>query len=90
MRVIFGNLIHTLAPLIETDIPSLKEQKTYLRRCFGELRLQLSLAESFDDVMEVNEDKRTIINICCLEAIVKQYNITDTISQTHHKVQDKS
>ena len=82
MRVAFGNLIHTLAPLIEAGIPSLKELKTYLfRRCFRELRPQLSSAESFDDVMEVVEDKCTIINICCLEAIVKQYNITD--AKTH-------
>ena len=75
MRVAFGKLIHTVAPLIEASIPSLKELKTYLRRCFRELKPQLSLAESFDDVMELVEDKCTIINVCCLEAIVDEYNV---------------
>ena len=77
MRAALGSLIHTVAPLIKAGIPSLEDLKTYLRRCFQELKPQLSSAESFDDVMELVEDKCTIINICCLESIVKQYNITD-------------
>ena len=77
MKVAFGNLIETVAPLIAKVIPSLKELKTYLRRCFRELKPQLSSAESFDDVMELVEEKCTIINICCLEAIVDHYNITE-------------
>ena len=77
MKVAFGNLIETVAPLIAKVIPSLKELKTYLRRCFRELKPQLSSAESFDDVMELVEDKCTIINICCLEAIVDHYNIIE-------------
>ena len=77
MKVTFGNLIETVAPLIAKAIPSLKELKTYLRRCFRELKPQLSSVESFDDVMELVEDKCTIINICCLEAIVDHYNITE-------------
>ena len=67
----------TVSPLIEKAIPSLEELKTYLRKCFRELRPQLSLSKSFDDVMEIVEDKCTIINICCLEAIVDHYNITE-------------
>ena len=81
MRVIFGNLIHAVAPLIEAGIPSLEELKTYLRRCFRELRPQLSVAKSFDDVMDLVQDTCTIINVCCLEAIIDQYNITEA---KHH------
>ena len=77
MKVIFGNLINTVEPLISKVIPSLEELKKYLRRCFRELKPQLLLAESFDDVMELVEDKCTIINVCCLEAIVDHYNITE-------------
>ena len=77
MKVTFGNLIETVVPLIAKAIPSLKELKTYLRRCFRELKPQLSSAKSFDDVMELVEDKCTIINICCLEAIVDHYDITE-------------
>ena len=77
MRVAFGKLIHTVAPLIEAGIPSLKELKTYLRRCFEELEPQLVNAESFDDVIDVVQHSCTIINVCCLEAIVNHYKITE-------------
>ena len=77
MRVKFGNLIEAVEPVIAKGIPSLEELKKYLGRCFRELKPQLSLAESFDDVMELVEDKCTIINVCCLEAIVDHYNITE-------------
>ena len=77
MRVKFGNLIEAVAPLISKGIPSLEELKRYLRRCFPGLKPQLAVAESFDDVMELVEDKCTIINVCCLEAIVDHYNITE-------------
>ena len=77
MKATLGSLIHTVAPLIEAGIPSLEDLKMYLRRCFQELKPQLSSAKSFNDIMELVEDKCTIVNICCLEAIVEQYNITD-------------
>ena len=77
MRVTFGNLLHTVAPIIAKGIPSLQELKAYLRRCFRELKPQLSIAGSFDDVMELVEEKCTIINIVCLEAIINMFNITE-------------
>ena len=45
--------------------------------CFRELRPLLVTAESFNDVIEIVQDKCTIINICCLEDIVDQYDITE-------------
>ena len=80
MTATFGSLIHTVAPLIETGIPSLKDLKMYLRRCFPDLRPQLSIAESFDDVMDLVQDKCTIVNICCLEFVIDYYNITEAKS----------
>ena len=77
MEVTYGTLIMTLSPLIEVAIPSLKNLKMYLHRCFRDLRPQLDIAESFDDVMDIVQDKCTFINVCCLEAIVKHYKITD-------------
>ena len=59
----------------------LKELKKYLRSCFRELKPQLSIAESFDDVMEIVEEKCTIINVACLEAVVDHYNIEE--AKTH-------
>ena len=81
IRVLFGNLIETVAPLIAKGIPSLQTLKRYLQRPFRELKSQLSIAESFDDVMELVEDKCTIINIVYLEAIVDEFNI---IEAKHH------
>ena len=60
-----------MSPLIKTGIPSLEDLKIYLQRCFRDLRPQLATAESFDDVMDLVQNKCTIINVCCLEAIVK-------------------
>ena len=84
----FGNLIETVAPVISAGIPSLQELKLYLHRCFVELKPQLSLATSFDDVMEIVEDKCTVVNICCLEAIINHYNIT--AAEQHVKVFKKT
>ena len=76
MKATFGNLIETVSPLIEAGIPTLKELIRYLWRCFQNLRPQLTTATSFDDVIEFVQDKCTIINVCCLEAIVDHYKIT--------------
>ena len=77
IKVAFGNLIHTVAPLIAKGIPSLQELKTYLRRCFPELKSQLSKVESFDDIMDLVQEKCTIINVACLEAVVECYKIEE-------------
>ena len=87
MKVDLGNLFDIVAPLIEKGIPSLQELKTYLRRCFHELSPRLSIAESFDDVMDIIQDNCSIINISCLEAIVYQFNITEA---KHHITAYKS
>ena len=76
MKVTFGKLIHTVAPLIAESIPSLQELKHFFEDA-RELKPQLSIAESFDDVMELVEDKCTIINIVCLEAIVDTFKISE-------------
>ena len=55
----------------------LEKLKKYLGRCFRELKPQLSIAKSFDDIMEVVEEKCTVVNICCLEAIINYYNIIE-------------
>ena len=60
------------------DVPSpLEKLKKYLGRCFRELKPQLSIAKSFDDVMEVVEEKCTVVNIGYLEAIINHYNIEE-------------
>ena len=81
MRTKLGDLILTVLPLIESAITSkLKELKTFLRMSFQELKPQLAIAESFDDVMDIVREKCTIINIACLEAIINRYKIEEAKS----------
>ena len=80
IKVTFGNFIEAVAPLIEKAIPSMTNLKTYLRRCFRELKPQLNAAESFDEVMDVIEERCTIINISCVEAVIDHYNIEEAKS----------
>ena len=92
MRATFGKLIHTVAPLIKSAIISLpslpepsllenclplEELKLFLKRCFEELKPQLSIAKSFDDIMDIVQEKCTIINIACLETVIDHYNIEE-------------
>ena len=47
-------LAHEVVSL-EMPLPKLEKLKKYLGRCFRELIPQLSIAKSFDDVMEVSQ-----------------------------------
>ena len=62
---------------LEVPLPKLEKLKKYLGRCFRELKPQLSLAESFDDVMEVVKEKCTVVNIGYLETIINHYNVEE-------------
>ena len=64
------------AASLEVSSP-LEKLKKYLGRCFRELKPQLSITNSFDDVMELVEEKCTVVNICCLETIINHYNIVE-------------
>ena len=77
MRQTYSSFLDNVKPYISAGISSLEELKLYLQRHFQELQPQLFIAESFDDVMYLIEDKCTIINVHCVESIVNQYNITD-------------
>ena len=69
----------TVAPLIESAVtlPKFKEFKTFLRMSYPELKPQLSIAESFDDIMDIVRGKCTPVSIACLESIINRYNIKE-------------
>ena len=72
----FGELTDTIVPVIAGGIPSLEEFKTFLVKCFEELKPQLSITESFNDVMKLTIKKKcTVASIDCLETIVDHYKI---------------
>ena len=74
MRLKLGMLFLVVSPLIESAV-AMEELKTFLQMCFPELECDLSTANSYKDIMVVVRKKCTIINIACLEAIVKHYKI---------------
>ena len=72
----FREFTHAILPLIAGSIPSLEEFKTFLGTRFEELKPQLSITKSLDDVMKITiKEKCTLTNIDCLETIVDHYNI---------------
>lgn len=73
----FQDLIRNVVPLINDGIPALDDLKKYLQRYFQELKPRLAGAEAFNDVMDLVEDKCTIIDVYCIEAIVDKCNIED-------------
>ena len=77
IRCDLGRLLHNIAPLIKSAIPSLDDLKFLLKRCYPEVKPHLSLAKSFDDVMETIEEKCSIVNISILEAVVNHYSINE-------------
>ena len=75
MRMAFVNLCDDVAPLIEKGARPLSHFKDYLQRCFPNLKPRLCIAKSFKIVIEIVQEKCTMINIACLEDIVEKYQI---------------
>ena len=72
-----GTMIFDVAPYIEAAIPSLEHLISYIRIIRPELRPQLSLAKSFNDVLEIIRDNCSITNVILLENIVKKYSVAE-------------
>ena len=61
---------------MEVPFPLEKITK-FLGRCIQELKPQLSIVKSFDDVMELVEEKYIVVIIGYLEIIINHYNIEE-------------
>ena len=84
MRAKLRNLLHTTVHvcIYSKEIPPLEELKTFLGRCFRELKNALTYAKSFDGVIDlVIEQKCTVVNVSCLEIITNHYNIEEAKAQ---------
>ena len=78
IRAKFDQLILTVTDLIErTVISKLEDIKAFLQLWYPELKFQLSIAESFHDVMDLIQKKCTLINISCLEGVSKHCRIQE-------------
>ena len=72
-----GIMIFNVSLLIKAAIPSLENLISYIRMACPELRPQLSLAKSFDDVLGIIRDNCSITNIVLVEIIINQYSVTE-------------
>ena len=79
MKVLFGNIFYDLSCLLARHVPSIQELKLYLSRCFPELKPQLDKAETTDNVVDIVQEKCTIVNLVCLEAIADKFNLHEVI-----------
>ena len=70
-------MILKVAPLIKAAIPSLEDLILFIRIVRPNLRPQLSLIKSFNDVVEIIRDSCSITNIVLLENIVNHFSVTD-------------
>ena len=86
MRGEFGDFFDEVTSLIRSAVlpfsficvsSRLEKLKRFLGRTFSELKLQLSTAKSFDDIMDAVKEKCTIINIACLETLINHYKIEE-------------
>ena len=61
--------------------PPLDELKRFLRDGYSHLKSQIAHSNSIDDVLDVVNDHCTLINIGCLEGIVKRFELKE--AETH-------
>lgn len=80
MKVLFGNIFDDLSSLVAQHMPSIEELKVYLSRCFQELKPQLDKVETIDSILDIVQEKCTIVNLVCLEAIADKFNLLEIIA----------
>lgn len=76
MRVEFGSFLDKIIPFLTKNLQSCEELKSFLERCYPELKPELADTKSISTILKVVEEKCTIINIVMLEAIVSHFKIT--------------
>ena len=77
IKIEFGGVKYTLAGLLKKKVqPS--NLKDYLKYCHPEWKPELSIADdTIDSIMDIINDRCTIINFEVIKSIVKRYNITE-------------
>ena len=75
--IAFSNIRET----INKTAPPLDKLKQFLRDGYSHLKSEIAHSNSIDDVLDVVNDHCTLININCLEGIVKRFKIKE--AETH-------
>ena len=77
IRTEFGITFNIIRDIIKRNPPPLEHMKMFLEDCYPSLNPSLSDVETIDDVLDVVRDKCTLIDINCLMAVVKKFDIKE-------------
>ena len=77
IRKEFGITFYKVRETIEENSPPLDKLKLFLADGYPYLRSQITHSTSIDNVLDVVRDHCTVINISCLEGIVKRFDIKE-------------
>lgn len=78
IRMEFAIAFYNIHLAITKSLPFITEElKKLLQDCFPELIPRLANCKSIDDVLDLVQDKCSLIDINCLEIIVKRFYIED-------------
>ena len=77
MRQEYAIAFNNIREAINTTPPPLDKLKQFLKDGYSYLKSQIAHSTSIDDVLDVVNDHCTLINISCLEGIVKRFKIKE-------------
>ena len=77
----FAKFFRNIQEVINASPPPLEELKQFLKRGYRHLKSQVVHCNTIDDILDLVNDHCTLINISCLEGIVKRFNIKE--AETH-------
>ena len=78
IRMEFGAAFYNIGQAIMKSLSSnIEDLKKFLQYCLPDIKPQLMNCTSIDDVLDVVYNQCTLIDISCLEEIVKQFKIKD-------------
>ena len=81
IRMEFGAAFYNIGQAIDKSLSScIEDLKRFLRFCLPDIKPRLMNCTSIDEVLDVVYDQCTLIDISCLEEILKQFKIKDAES----------
>ena len=81
VRKEFAITFSKIQEVINVSPPPLEELKRFLKYGYPHLKSQVAQCNSIDDILDLVNDHCTLMNISCLEGIVKRFNIKE--AETH-------
>ena len=83
VRKEFAKFFQKIREEIKSSPPPLEELKQFLKDGYPHFKSQVTHSNSIDDILDLVNDRCTLINISCLEGIVESFKIEK--AETHIK-----